>query len=240
MIREATSAVNAQLPQLGLPRTGDETIAQLEEQVDLACQNKATALSALQTKTGVKCAYMQVFIDLILLRYAELVQLSFTPAIACAKLRAWVIDHHDEIFNPLFCVPGLDPTQDTPLEPLHVILLGIVRYGWHMSTKDMTKEQLELFRLDLEALNTDGLSIPPLQAAYLIRYRSSLIGRQYKQLVPTVPLCIGKYVTAPYLTLWKAIGVLCALFWYTEIKNLDDYTVSFELSLSDLIININL
>jgi hypothetical protein len=202
-------------------------LTHLKNFVDLACQNKGSAISALQTETGVKCAYTQVFIDMILARHAELIESGSTASSACAELRQWVIEHDEEIYNPLLSIPGFDPTQDTPLEPLHVILLGIVRYGWFMSTKDMTDAQLESFIMDLEALSTDGLSIPPLRAAYLIRYRASLIGRQYKQLVPTVPLCIGKYVDGRHLVLWKAISVLCALLWYPEIKDLDDYMVSF-------------
>jgi hypothetical protein len=120
---------------------------------------------------------------------------------------------------------GLDPSQDTPIELLHTILLGLVKYAWFMSTLSMTKKQRDELAIDLESLSIDGLSMDPLQAAYMIQYRASLIGRQYKQIVQTIIFHIHKYVSDDYLQLWKSVGRLSALLWFPEIKDLPAYQV---------------
>jgi hypothetical protein len=120
---------------------------------------------------------------------------------------------------------GFDPTQDTPLELLHVILLGIVRYAWFMSTKTVTPEQLAALQVDLESVSIDGLSIPPLRPHYLIQYKASLIGKQYKQIAQTAIFHIHKYVDEAHFALWKSIAPLCALLWHTEISNIEKYGV---------------
>jgi hypothetical protein len=120
---------------------------------------------------------------------------------------------------------GFDPTQDTPLELLHVILLGIVRYAWFMSTKTMTPEQLASLEVDLESVSIHGLSIPPLRPHYLIQYKASLIGKQYKQIAQTAIFHIHKYVDKAHFALWKSLAPLCALLWYTEITDMKRYEV---------------
>jgi hypothetical protein len=47
-----------------------------------------------------------------------------------SELQIWLDQQPGDKFNPL--LNGLDPSQDTPVELLHTILLGVVKYIWHI------------------------------------------------------------------------------------------------------------
>lgn len=55
---------------------------------------------------------------------------------------------------------GLDPSQDTPVEILHTILLGIVKYVWYMLHSNWSEAEQNLFTIQLQSTDIDGLSVP--------------------------------------------------------------------------------
>jgi hypothetical protein len=128
-------------------------------------------------------------------------------------------------------IPGLDPTQDTPVEILHTILLGIVKYTWHNLHSSWNDAQQDLFVVQLESTNIDGLSVPPIRAAYMMQYRNGLIGKHFKTLMQTMTFHVHDLVTADQFTLVKAIGSLSALLWISEIQDLEGYLVRFLLQI---------
>jgi hypothetical protein len=78
---------------------------------------------------------------------------------------------------------GLDPHQDTPVEILHVILLGFVKYLW----RDLVQNQLRkkddkknLLATRLSLFDISGLGISPLAGATLVQYSGSLTGHDFR------------------------------------------------------------
>lgn len=125
------------------------------------------------------------------------------------------------------CALDYDPHLDTPVELLHTILLGIVKYVWHSTHTSWKDKGFErpTYALRLQATDVSGLSIPAIRANYILNYANSLIGRQLKTVVQTFAFHRYDLVPAPLYDLVKAVGELTALLWTVSISDMDQYTV---------------
>jgi hypothetical protein len=88
--------------------------------------------------------------------------------------------------------------QDTPVEILHVILLGFVKYLW----RDLVQNQLNnkddkkaLLVTRLSSFNVSGLGISPLAGQTLVQYSGSLTGRDFRALAQAAPFIIYDLVS---------------------------------------------
>jgi hypothetical protein len=121
---------------------------------------------------------------------------------------------------------GLDPNVDTPVEPLHTVLLGTVKYIWSLTCTHLANSKsLNIFQARLASINVRGLNCPPIRASYLIQYRGSLIGRQFKQIIQVVPFTIHGLVDNDLFAVWLAAGRVAAAMWFPEIDNITEYCV---------------
>ena len=128
--------------------------------------------------------------------------------------------------QPLTTYLGLDPTQDTPVEILHTILLGIVKYVWHIINTHWSDNDWAKFAICLQSTDLDGLTVPPLRAGYIIQYQNGLIRKHFKMLMQTMAFHIHGLVTDEEFELIRAVGDLGALLWVHEIDDMDKYLVS--------------
>jgi hypothetical protein len=127
----------------------------------------------------------------------------------------------------LWIYTGLDPSQDTPVEILHTVLLGIVKYVWHNLHTSWKEADQNLFVIRLQSTNIDGLSIPSIRAPYMMQYRNGLIGKHFKTLMQTMIFHLHGLVTPEQFTLVKAVGFFGALLWVPEIEDMESYLVRF-------------
>lgn len=112
---------------------------------------------------------------------------------------------------------GCDPTRDSPVELLHTILLGIVKYAWHMSHSPWKDAKKLIFSTRLHGLNWDSVSAHSVRPEYIIQYANSLVGRQLKTIVQSFVFVAHDLVSSDLFSVWKAIGELTALLWMPEI-----------------------
>jgi hypothetical protein len=124
---------------------------------------------------------------------------------------------------------GLDPHQDTPVEILHVVLLGFVKYLWRdvvqlqLNKKD---EKKELLATRLSSLDVSGLGISPLAGRTLVRYSGSLTGRDFRAISQVAPFVLYDLVSDDCFKTWQALSKIVPLIWQPEIDDIESHIVS--------------
>ena len=63
----------------------------------------------------------------------------------------------------LTCKLDFDPNQDSPVEILHVVLLGVVKYWWRDAVSRQTAERREELRVHLKSVDVTGLGCSKLR-----------------------------------------------------------------------------
>ncbi|KAJ6483374.1 hypothetical protein C8R45DRAFT_1062899 [Mycena sanguinolenta] len=221
----------------GIPRTKEKIIAELEKQVKLACAGAIKPVKDSQTQTGVKDAYTQHWIDYLLSRFKDIKKAEPNRADTDIQneLIQWTLDNREKIYSAFLTMNGFDPTKDTPVEILHTILLGIVKYIWHVSHKPWSAENKMTYSTRLQSTSTDGLSIPAIRANYIMQYAGSLIGRQLKTIAQTNVFHLHGLVTEDKFMVWRAVGELSALLWLPEIRNLVEYRRDLKVAVGNVL-----
>lgn len=120
---------------------------------------------------------------------------------------------------------GLDPHKDTPVEILHTVLLGIVKYAWHGFHSGWKSGAGEAFVASLQSTDIGGLSCPPMRAAYIVQYKNNLIGKHFKTLMQTMSFHVHGIAPQELFHVVRCIGALGAVLWIPEIDDLDLYLV---------------
>ena len=126
--------------------------------------------------------------------------------------------------------PGLDPHFDTPVEILHTILLGFVKYFW----RDVVHNQLgtnppkkELLKTRLNSLDISGLQLgQQLSGHTLVQYAGSLTGRDFRIIAQVAPYVLYDLVPAACFDAWVSLCTLVPLLWQATITDIDEYIVS--------------
>jgi hypothetical protein len=122
-------------------------------------------------------------------------------------------------FKPF--ISGLDMYLDTPMETLHTILLGIIKYLWGQSVFVMEKEKkFDQFAACLRSIAVDGLQTGPVPA-YIWSNHGSLNSKHFMILGQLAIFCLPGLVSIELLNAWYVIGQLMVLVWYSEIHDLE-------------------
>jgi hypothetical protein len=130
---------------------------------------------------------------------------------------------------------GVDIHRDTPTEILHTVLLGVVKYFWAQSYFVIEKsKEVPVFQSRLASVNLAGLDLPKLSASYMCQHHGSLIGKHFKALVQVMAFISYDLLPPDVFNVWLLLGRLTSLLWYTEIDNVDSYTVSYYILSEDI------
>ncbi|KJA24001.1 hypothetical protein HYPSUDRAFT_1078326 [Hypholoma sublateritium FD-334 SS-4] len=221
----------------GIARTATEILADIESQVKLACLGNAQNVSNQQTKNGIKDAYTQYWIDYLIdrARATQKAHPERTKDDIQNELLLWVQENKTDIYNPFLTLKGFDPAIDTPVEILHTILLGIIKYLWHGSHTPWTVKQKQTYSVRLQSTNTSALSIHAIRANYIMQYANSLIGRQFKTIAQVNVFHVYDLVDSTRFALTKAVGELSALLWIPEIMKMEEYLSDVEVAAANVL-----
>ncbi|KAJ7773784.1 hypothetical protein B0H14DRAFT_2538938 [Mycena olivaceomarginata] len=218
----------------GVPRSKAQILEELQKQVKLACAGVSKPVKASQTDTGVKDTYTQFWIDGLITRFQQMKKDEPDRSIEeiQEELIQWTVDNRDKLYSPFLT---MKVGFDTPIEILHTILLGIIKYIWHVTHSPWSTEAKQTYATRLQSTNMDGLSIHAIRSAYIMQYAGSLIGRQFKTIAQTNIFHLRGLVSDNQFMAWKAAGELAALMWVTEIRDLAEYREDLKVAVANVL-----
>ncbi|KAF7333564.1 FAD-binding-3 domain-containing protein [Mycena sanguinolenta] len=184
----------------------------------MAMHGDGKGIEELQRATGTKDKVAQCWIDVLLKRVDDLHRASpqHSKADIVSEIQTWFDQQPGEKLNPLLNITGLDPSQDTPVELLHTILLGVMKYIWHfLNTSQWSETDRHLLAIWLQSTDISGLTVPPIRAGYMIQYKNNLIGKHFKTLMQ--PAILGPD------------------FWVPEIDDMDYYLEQLKIAVANLL-----
>ncbi|KAH9885843.1 hypothetical protein C8Q73DRAFT_814547 [Cubamyces lactineus] len=233
----------ASLLQPGRARTVPETREAITTQLMMATHAAAEKpVKAMITSTSVKDSFaLPILTQLIvkgkLLRRATPQRKALSPEMVNQELYREVMQKNDvPLRNPLLDMEGLDVHADTPVEPLHTHLLGVVKYFWAQTVWVLDKEgHFSDFQACLNSLSRTGLKIPNIMADYMCRYRGSLIGKHFKTISQVMAFALCGLVDDTLQDAWASIGRLTVLIWETDILDMSSFVKELRATIQDTI-----
>ncbi|KAI5888159.1 uncharacterized protein SCHCODRAFT_02691594 [Schizophyllum commune H4-8] len=220
----------------GIARDASNIRQELQRQLDVAMLGVANNVKQMQTATGTKDKVTQFWIEKLLAKAQEEKKKNSSRSAQdiAAELRIWLDQQPGDKMNPLLDIAGLDPSQDTPVEILHTVLLGVVKYAWYMMHTSWKEDERNLFVARLQSTDLGGLSIPSIRAGYMMQYRNNLIGKDFKTIMQTAPFHVhgiseATSKHADRFPMLKAIGELGALLWAHTIDDMDQFLGDIEI-----------
>ncbi|KAJ7831981.1 hypothetical protein B0H13DRAFT_2240508 [Mycena leptocephala] len=162
----------------GIPRTKQQTMSDLTAQLKRAIDGAPSAVDDMATDTGSKDKFFQHFLDKLQAAASKLrdeqkergpsgtgVSKAEEVKNLLHKLRA---EMPDNIFNPVLSIPDFDAHRDTPVEILHVVLLGVVKYWWRDAVSRQNSKGKEELRARLSSMDVSGLNTPQFAVALVV------------------------------------------------------------------------
>lgn len=122
---------------------------------------------------------------------------------------------------------GLDPHEDTPVEILHVVLLGFIKYFWRDMVRNQVNDEQKIHLIQrLNSVDVQGLGISRLSGETLVNYAGSLTGRDFRVIAQVAPFVIFDLVPDDVFEAWLALSELVPLLWQPVINDINEYSVS--------------
>lgn len=127
-------------------------------------------------------------------------------------------------FSP---IPDFDGNQDSPVELLHVVLLGVVKYWWRDAVSRLTSDQKAILKTRLSSFEVSGLSAHSsrLRGHTLVQYAGSLVGRDFRIILQVAPAVLRGLLPDTIYEAWLALCRMAPLLYQPKITNINDYLV---------------
>ncbi|KAF7316638.1 hypothetical protein HMN09_00396400 [Mycena chlorophos] len=200
----------------GLARNREYTCNELKSQFAAATiVGGKTDYKSAKTSSGVKDTYMEVFVEKI---FAISTKKKIPKPQKQAMVNALCATLPAELTSPVWRIKDLDPTQDTPVEILHVILLGFVKYFWRDAIARLKAPEKAILSTRLSSFDVSGLGISPLSGHTLVDYSGSLTGRDFRAIAQAAPFVLHGLLETERVQAWAALGAVVSLVWQPEIR----------------------
>ncbi|KAJ3844653.1 hypothetical protein F5878DRAFT_706070 [Lentinula raphanica] len=225
----------------GKPRHKTESIEALKNQLTEAQTSGAQSrISKSRTDTGLKDTYQNFFINRLLNSYKRhrggcSLNQENTVNDTCHALP-------EETMSPVWRIRGLDPHSDTPVEILHVVLLGFIKYLWRDVIENQIKKNPEKkaeLAARLSSVDVEGLGLgSKLPGETLVNYYGSLTGSNFRKICQVAPFVLKPFVADQCYETWISLSKLVPLIWQPMIENLDEYLVTLQHEIDQFLLRV--
>ncbi|KAH9813910.1 hypothetical protein DFH28DRAFT_1169954, partial [Melampsora americana] len=127
------------------------------------------------------------------------------------------------LFNPFLRLEGFDGQLDTPVEILHVVLLGVVKYLFRDAMDNLPEAALPSVMARWKSFNPKGLNIPPIQPKTLTQFYHSLVGKDFRTILQTVPFVLFPHFSEARRKLWTVLSHLGSFLFQARITDMKSY-----------------
>ncbi|EFP86454.2 uncharacterized protein PGTG_12410 [Puccinia graminis f. sp. tritici CRL 75-36-700-3] len=128
-----------------------------------------------------------------------------------------------KMFNQFLDLKGFDMVMDTPVEILHGLLLGPVKYLFQDFMKGLDEDQQKELLALWNSFNTDSLNIPSIRPTSMVQYSSSLIGKDFRIILQAAPFIFFQFMTPSDINIWSSLCHLGSLIFQTHIEDMETY-----------------
>ncbi|KAL1669170.1 hypothetical protein GGF50DRAFT_21913, partial [Schizophyllum commune] len=213
----------------------------LNAQLNEALRGAPSNMSTLATETGVKDRYFQFFADQLSDACARLKAMQQKDPrlkgseFLIRELRRIRAEMPDDIFSPVLRLEEFDPTRDTPVEILHVVLLGFVKYFWRDAVSRQSDYSKEILVGRINSFDTASLGASQACGNTLVYYAGSLTGRDFRLVLQMAPSILPGLVPDVVYDAWLALCHLCPLLFQPTISNIDAYLLRLQEAIDDFL-----
>ncbi|PLW49893.1 hypothetical protein PCANC_07137 [Puccinia coronata f. sp. avenae] len=138
-------------------------------------------------------------------------------------MEALDLNYPNCLYNPFLTLEGFDGVLDTPVEILHVVLLGVVKYLARDNISKLKEKEKSILIGRLDSLNCLSMNFDWIKGNYLIKHIKSLVGRLFKVILQSAPFVLLDLLSPKRQEIWLALCKMCAFIFQTRIANMDIY-----------------
>ncbi|KAJ7211512.1 hypothetical protein C8J57DRAFT_1097670, partial [Mycena rebaudengoi] len=117
-------------------------------------------------------------------------------------------------------------SSDSPVEILHVILLGVVKYWWRDTISRQTTQGKEELKTRLSSIDVAGLNCSCLRGNMDVHYARSLVGHYFRVILQVAPAVLHGLIPETHSQGWVTLCKLAPLMFQPAIENLPVYIVN--------------
>lgn len=118
---------------------------------------------------------------------------------------------------------GFDGHLDTPVESLHVVLLGIAKYLYRHAINKIPASQHQELRGRWQSFDISGLNVAPVQPETMVKYANSLVGKEFRVVLQAAAFVLFPFLDEKERQLWITLGHLSSYIFQTQIMDKSQY-----------------
>ncbi|RDX40530.1 hypothetical protein OH76DRAFT_1394203 [Lentinus brumalis] len=231
----------AEFLETGRPRDKAETVRALDEQLALILGGAPSNAGPVATETGSKDKYFQHFAERLAAHCAKLKSRSsgdssgYTREALAEKMKEFRATLPDDLYNPALRLDDFDPHADTPVEVLHVVLLGFVKYFWRDAVSRQKAPGKATLIERIESLELSGLGVTRANGNTLVQYAGSLTGRDFRVVLQIAPAVLDGMIPRNHYEAWLALCRLASLVFQPVIESKTAYLTHLEDAIDDFL-----